>query len=296
MVTATQHIRRMRGGAQSHLMRADDGHFYVVKFQNNPQHARVLINEWIAAQLAIRIGLPVPAPAIVTVRDWLIAATPELRIQLAQKKIFCGAGLQFGARYVTDPLEDGDGNYGDVLDYIPERAVRQRVRNLQAFAGALVFDQWLCNVDSRQVVYWRRPRQRKYTAALVDFGHAFNADEWNFSDSPLRGVFSFDCVYRGISGWKSFQPWLSRIENFDEKEIWKIAETVPPEWYAGHYPTAAPSDDFVPRSRSAASSKRSEWDALEQLLLALLARRSRVRELIDAFRRSARNPFPNWKD
>jgi hypothetical protein len=27
-------VRRMRGGAQAHLMRADDGHFYVVKFQN----------------------------------------------------------------------------------------------------------------------------------------------------------------------------------------------------------------------------------------------------------------------
>src|SRR6476646_6992838 len=33
-VEAVQHVRRMRGGAQAHLMRADDGHFYVVKFQN----------------------------------------------------------------------------------------------------------------------------------------------------------------------------------------------------------------------------------------------------------------------
>jgi hypothetical protein len=31
---AIQHIRRMRGGSQSHLMRASDGHFFVVKFQN----------------------------------------------------------------------------------------------------------------------------------------------------------------------------------------------------------------------------------------------------------------------
>jgi len=34
----------MRGGAQSHLMRCDDG-YYVVKFQNNPLHRRVLVNE-----------------------------------------------------------------------------------------------------------------------------------------------------------------------------------------------------------------------------------------------------------
>ena len=38
----------MRGGAQSHLIEADDGRFYIVKFQNNPQHRRILVNEWIA--------------------------------------------------------------------------------------------------------------------------------------------------------------------------------------------------------------------------------------------------------
>jgi hypothetical protein len=33
----------MRGGAQSHL--CDGGGYYIVKFQNNPQHIRVLANE-----------------------------------------------------------------------------------------------------------------------------------------------------------------------------------------------------------------------------------------------------------
>ncbi len=45
MLLATEQIRRMRGGAQSHLMRCSDGHYYVVKFQNNPQHRRILVNE-----------------------------------------------------------------------------------------------------------------------------------------------------------------------------------------------------------------------------------------------------------
>jgi hypothetical protein len=33
-LTAVQQIRRMRGGSQSHLMRASDGHYYITKFQN----------------------------------------------------------------------------------------------------------------------------------------------------------------------------------------------------------------------------------------------------------------------
>src|SRR6266704_2145450 len=62
MVRAVEHIRRMRGGAQAHLLRCSDGGYYVVKFQNNPQHRRVLVNELLgtklAARLAIRLALP----------------------------------------------------------------------------------------------------------------------------------------------------------------------------------------------------------------------------------------------
>ena len=41
-LVAVQHIRRMNGGTQSHLLRASDGALYITKFQNNPQHARIL--------------------------------------------------------------------------------------------------------------------------------------------------------------------------------------------------------------------------------------------------------------
>ena len=57
----------MRGGAQSHLMRCTDDFYYVVKFQNNPQHTRVLVNDWLGTRLAEMIGLPVPVAAIVDV-------------------------------------------------------------------------------------------------------------------------------------------------------------------------------------------------------------------------------------
>jgi hypothetical protein len=104
-VEAVQHVRLMRGGAQAHLMRADDGHFYVVKFQNNPQHLRVLANELLATRLAERVGLPVPATEIVKVEDWLIDNTLELHMDMAGFSARCKPGLQFGARYVCDPAE-----------------------------------------------------------------------------------------------------------------------------------------------------------------------------------------------
>ena len=45
MPLAVEEIRRMRGGAQAHLMRCADDNYYVVKFQNNPQGRRILANE-----------------------------------------------------------------------------------------------------------------------------------------------------------------------------------------------------------------------------------------------------------
>src|SRR5215470_17719345 len=132
---AVQHVRRMRGGAQAHLMRARDGHFYVVKFQNNPQHLRVLANELLASRLAERVGLPVPVTEVVEVRPWLIANTPELCIEAGLDPVPCAAGLQFGARYVCDPAES------HIFDYLPD-SLMPKVKNLPSFAGMLVVDKW----------------------------------------------------------------------------------------------------------------------------------------------------------
>jgi hypothetical protein len=262
-VEAVQHVRRMRGGAQAHLMRADDGHFYVVKFQNNPQHLRVLANELLATRLAERVGLPVPVTEIVKVEDWLIENTLELRVDMAGLSARCKPGLQFGARYVCDPAE------GQVFDYLPE-SMLPKVRNLAAFAGMLVVDKWLGNANGRQAVFWKKAQERKYTATFIDQGYCFNAGEWNFPDSSLRGVYARNFVYQEVHGWESFEPWLGRVENLDPSIIDEIAGAVPPEWTG------------------------NDWGPLEKLVQSIIERRSKVRELIFAFRNSSRQPFPAW--
>src|SRR5579884_2783895 len=130
LIQAVQHVRRMRGGAQSHLMRCDDGHYYVVKFQNNPQHTRVLANDWLGTCLGKLIGLPMPDVSVVDVDPWLVEHTPELRIELSGHKMLITAGLSFGSQYVISPLE------GNVFDYLPE-TMTATVRNVRDFAGVL---------------------------------------------------------------------------------------------------------------------------------------------------------------
>src|ERR1039458_6185545 len=86
----------MRGGAQGQLMLGADGQVYVVKFQNNPQHTRVLANEFLASRLAAAAGLTAPATELVEVSSWLVENTPELEIDLGRTRVRCRAGLQFG--------------------------------------------------------------------------------------------------------------------------------------------------------------------------------------------------------
>jgi hypothetical protein len=261
-IQAVQHVRRMRGGAQSHLMRAADGHYYVVKFQNNPQHRRVLANELLATRLAEHVGLSVPGVRVIEVDPWLIAHTPELVIELAGRTEPCAPGLQFASRFVLDPFA------GQVLDYLPDEAL-DRVANLGEFAGMLCIDKWTGNTNGRQAVFAKRHQQRLFRAIFIDQGYCFNAGEWNFIDSPLRGVYARNRVYASVAGWQSFEPWLERIEQMTIEALADCAEGLPPEWYG-------------------------DPDDLERLLLQLHERRSKVRALTEAFRESTRQPFPSW--
>src|SRR5580698_4227011 len=194
MLQALEHLRRMRGGAQSHLMRCDDGAYYIVKFQNNPQHLRILANEMLATRLAARLGLCVPQVEVVEVRPELIAYTSDLVIQLGIGRQPCSAGKQFGSQFPGHPARM------TVHDFLPDEQLCG-VRNLPDFLGIFVFDKWTCNTNGRQAIFFREPDDRAgqwpgavlepsplapYVAMMIDHGFCFNAGEWDFPDAPLR--------------------------------------------------------------------------------------------------------------
>jgi len=264
MPVAVEQIRRMRGGAQAQLMRCADEGYYVVKFQNNPQGVRILANELLATRLAARLGLPTPPAVVVEVRENLISHTDDLVIELGRGRTRCRAGMQFGSRYPGDPA-------GIVVyDFLPDEQLRGVV-NLADFCGMLVFDKWTCNTNGRQAIFFRGASESRYHAQMIDQGFCFNANEWNFPDAPLRGLYARHRVYESVRGMESFEPWLSRIESkIAEAALEEAASEIPPEWY-----------DFDP-------------EPLEKMLEQLLRRRRLVRDLIVSAKKSTAQPFPNW--
>jgi hypothetical protein len=205
-----------------------------------------------------------PEARIMEVSEWLIENTPELKIDVSPRSVRCASGLQFASRYA------GDLELDRVFDYLANSTFH-RIVNPDDFARVLAFDKWAGNSDGRQAVFVQRPPRRQYAAMFIDQGYCFNAGEWDFPDSPLRGVFAQNSAYASVTGWHSFEPTLSWIEQMDINDLLRIAAEIPEEWY------------------------EHDSEGLTRLIETLHARRTRLRELITSFRNSNRSPFPNWK-
>jgi hypothetical protein len=275
-IDARRLIRKMRGGAQAHLLEAADGHFYVVKFRNNPQHRRILVNEWIASVFLKYLGISTPEPAMIRLTPEFIAQNPDIDMQTGRERRPPEEGWHFGSRYPGNP-----GRHV-VYDFLPD-ALLERVENLADFRGVLAFDKWIGNADSRQSIFFRAniedwlpsaaPSSKRlgFVAQMMDNGFIFEGPHWRFPESAIQGLYFRALVYRTARGLSDFEPWLDRIRRFPEEVVDQAVKQVPPAWLDG------------------------DEDELERLLERLLARRKRVGDLIAASRNARVSPFPEWK-
>jgi hypothetical protein len=279
-LSAVQHVRKMRGGSNSHLMRGSDGGYWIVKFLGNPQADRVLANEFLAGRLGVALGLPIPEVTPIEVSDWLVKNTPELCMEVYGREVPCRSGLHLASRYLADFDHD------TLCESLPE-SFAHRIMNLEDFGRCLVLDRWTGNVDGRQAVFIRKSKYLGFKAYFIDQGHCFNAQEWNFPDRPLQGIYYRNYVYRHVTGWHDFEPTLSNAEQADMNDLWRVTKGLPQEWWNRN-----PVPDGMPK----------QWwnrlfpSDLSGLLESLHKRRSIIRQLITDFRESTRNPFPNWQD
>ncbi|HLK64510.1 MAG TPA: HipA family kinase [Bryobacteraceae bacterium] len=261
----------MRGGAQAHLLEADDGCCYVVKFRNNPQHSRILVNELLASVFLDYLKITAPETALVEISKPFLTANSDVHLTLGSHRIDVEPGWHFGSRYPGDP------NRLAVYDYLPD-ALLPQVVNLEDFRAILVFDKWVGNADGRQCVFYRAMvRQDRsgrtrpgFVARMIDHGFAFNGPNWDFPESPLQGLYARRCVYESVRSIDDFQPWLDQVISLPEEVVDRAWKRIPRDWIAG------------------------DEDALDHLLEQLFARRKRVPELISACRGARNNPFPNW--
>jgi hypothetical protein len=272
MLRAIRFVRKMRGAAQSHLLQCDDEQFYVAKFRNNPQHPRVLVNEWIAAACLKHLGISTPEVAVVNLTAEFLGREPDIYIQFGSRNAKVEPGLHFGSRYPGDPSKV------HVYDFLPD-SLLTKVTNRNEFLGVLAFDKWAGNADARQSIFFRGKRALVngsstlgYIAHMIDHGYSFGGPHWTFGDSPVQGLYFRPAVYENVKSWDDFEPWLDGVVHFPRDVLAEARQQIPPEWL------------------------NADEQALEKLLARLMLRRERVPELIWESRQGRVNPFPNWEE
>ena len=264
----------MRGGAQSHLIEGEDGRFYVVKFQNNPQHRRTLANEWIASRVLNYLEIATPPIDIVYFSDQFLMDNPEVHMQFGTKRVPVEAGRHFGSRFPGDPASVA------VYDFVPDTLLLT-VENLSEFLGILAFDIWTGNADARQSIFVRtRLRDLKrfsdehslrqgFVALMVDHGLIFNGRHWDYP-APTQGLYFRPVIYQGVRGLIDFEPWLDRLLHFPPSLFADVRQSIPPEWIHG------------------------DEDALDRLFDKLILRRKNVPNLLKRCSEDRPGLFPNW--
>ncbi len=275
-IRASKLIRKMRGGAQAHLVEGEDGLFYVVKFTNNPQHRRILINEWLACSFLRYLQIHVPETALIDLSPEFLADNPELYLSIGSRRESVPPGIHFGSRLAVHPDRVA------IFDFLPDKLL-SKIENSIDFLGTLVFDKWVGNTDSRQAVFFRAraktwtplrgeaPARIGFFAQMIDHGYAFSGPHWQFQDSPIQGLYFRTSVYDAVESLDSFQPWLSMVENFPLEVVDAAWKEIPRDWLEG------------------------DADDLEQMLELLLKRRSRVAQMISDLRQKRTSAFANWR-
>ena len=275
-IRARKFIRKLRGGAQAHLLEAEDNELYVVKFVNNPQHRRILVNEWLGCAFLRYLQIHVPETVVIELTAEFLQDNPDLYLSMGSRKEIVPAGLHFGSRMAVNPERVA------IYDFLPDMLL-SKVENRVDFVGILAFDKWVGNADSRQAVFFRArlkswtplrgpsPARVGFFAQMIDHGFAFNGPHWTFQDSPIQGLYYRTSVYDEVTCIDSFEPWLAMIENFPAEVIDSAWKEVPSAWLQG------------------------DESALEDLLERLFSRRSQVSGLIHELQRKRSTAFAMWR-
>lgn len=211
------------GITNPYIVKCSDGKKYVAKFPGNPEGTRVLINEYVCAELAKLLELPIPNFKLINVQgiDKFKDSLPD--INLINGTVFCS-------------------EFVDKSTSVPGYYVLTKVSNRYDAIKILIFDVIIGNND-------RNPGNllinfRNNSLIMIDHSHVFVYqavwNERNLSeliggkiDLSKMNKFHFDnlslCL-NDINYKPVISEYIQRIRNIDDDEIECIINSIPSDW------------------------------------------------------------------
>lgn len=204
-------IRRSEQGiTKPFICRGDDDQVYFVKGIASTRKSQ--ISEWIAGNLGLALGLPIPPFKIVDVPEELMIASSSLKMS------DLGAGYSFGSQLQNDAIELSISSIADVSTSLQQ--------------DVLVFDWWvrnedrmLTNKDGNPNLLWQ-PESKELV--VIDQNQAFD---------PAFDSASFANLHVFASQWNNVFGDLVKPQQYNERftralESWdSICNSIPEEWF-----------------------------------------------------------------
>jgi hypothetical protein len=219
-VEALLHIRKLRGGSQPILVRANDGFFYIVKFINNLQGANVLFNEALGTELFRGVGLPAPEWRAINLTDEFIDRNPACWMETEDGRRRPQAGWCFGSRFLAK-------RNSDVFEVLPERCF-SRIANRSDFWTAWVLDTLCGHTDNRQTLFLQS-RSKRLEAYFIDHGHLFGGVSGADSPSPIASRYLDPRIY-SVASTGDADDIVKRIQCLNLEQLRAVANNLPEPW------------------------------------------------------------------
>jgi len=226
ILSANKYIRKMRGGSQSVLVRANDGNHYFVKMTDNPVGSNLLANEYMGGLLAKAVGLPVAESKGIFFSDSFIDSHPDLWFDLPSGMRRPNKGVHVGSLLLGQP-----SGAKRPTEYISPSRI-DRITNREAFLGMYLFDVWANHQDNRQAIL-RRLDDNTQKVFFIDHGHLFGGPRWNFDDNSVAALHLETAVYSNLWQDEQVTRWVTIFQSVIPEVLKSVAKSIEPQWYQG---------------------------------------------------------------
>jgi hypothetical protein len=209
-----------KGVSSPRLMEFNDRYLYVVKFKNNPKGLRVLVNEFVAGELARLLELPVAPFKVVQF------SSKEKHSNSLRSLHDTNSGHQFCSQFIPH-------SFGLPKNPPPKHLISNR----KDIVGLIFFDYWIANKDRHRNNILLKPLPNgTYYVYLIDHSHCFPGNYLWTKQSLQKGPKKLKS--RLVHHWVAslledryeLEECIKKIMSIPKEKIAHIIFSIPEDW------------------------------------------------------------------
>lgn len=226
-VNAIMPISPIKNGVTKPYIINCSGEEYVVKFLQNPEGKKALVNEYVCAKIAIELELPLAHPNLINIDEIFIKDYGE------DIKKHINAEIEPGVHFGTKKIQK--------VFPINTSAILGKARNTNVIPDVVLFDHLICNTDrgsnGGNLIFDYTNKK----IVVIDHTHAFDIgplwDEHQLNQrvgetiEPLdMSGYIYSKLVPYIDGYNPFSNILSNIRKLSFDTLTNIMNNIPQSW------------------------------------------------------------------